>query len=292
MKATFFSVHMNIHLTNDFLFVNMLSSEILSPLSKIKRTIFILRLLIGFPLKSHNEDFNILTFNPWMEYPKYALYSMIFLVPHIYYLYVFSTIDSNKNVFETYITYMAETLGYSMLDTMIVTWIPLVCFTSTTFYMISFQKQAEGISKVCLEMSNVKEAVGELTLKLREPKPKSKMTFSDTMLLSMVSLSLLILILFIFSTFQSMDEFLSNYLSSSNNQLLLLKLNIVIYSCCWVYPTISMSADILTCHILEEMGDLYLGWNKALAFNNKFCNELELSAEHLSLPAQNFERKR
>ena len=94
--------------------------------------------------------------------------------------------------------------------------------------MISFQKQAEGISKVCLEMSNVKEAVGELTLKLREPKPKSKMTFSDTMLLSMVSLSLLILILFIFSTFQSMDEFLSNYLSSSNNQLLLLKLNIVI----------------------------------------------------------------
>ena len=283
---------MNIQLKNVFLFVNMLSSEILSPLSKIKRIIFILRLLIGFTFKSHNNDFNKLIFNPWIEYPKYAFNMMIFFVPHIYYLYVFSTIDSNKNVFETYITYLAESLGYSMLDTMIVTWIPLVCFTSTAFYMISFKNKAKEISKVCLEMSNVKGAVGELTIKQREPKQKSKMTFSDTMFLSMVLLSLLILILFIFSTCHSMDEFLSKYLSSSNSQLWLLKINIVIYSCCWVYPTISMSADILTCHILEEMGDLYLSWNKTLVLNNKTCDELELSAENQSLPAKNFERKR
>ena len=270
----------------------MLPSEILSPLSKIKRIISILRLLIGFPLKCHNGDLNKLTFNPWIEYPKYALYLMIFVVPHIYYLYVFSTIDSNRNVFETYITYMAESLGYSMLDTMIVMWIPSVCFTSTAFYMISFKNKAKEISKVCLEMSNVKEAVGELTVKSRDPKQKSKMTFSDTMFISMVLLSFLILILFIFSTCHSIDEFLSNYLSTSNSQLWLLKLSIVIYSCCWVYPTISMSADILTCHILKEMGDLYLSWSKALAFNDRIRNELEFSAENQSLPAKNFERKR
>ena len=187
---------------------------------------------------------------------------------------------------------MADSLGYSMLDTMIVTWIPLVCFTSTVFYMISFKNKAKEISKVCLQMSNVKEALGEVTVKLREPKQYSKMTFSDTMFLSMVLLSLTVLILFIFSMWNSMDEFLSNYLSSSNNQLWLLKLNIVIYSCCWVYPTISMSADILTCHILKEMGDLYQSWNNALAFNNKVCNERELSAENQSLPAKNLERKR
>lgn len=235
-----------------------------SPLFKIKKILLILRCFLGFPLKGGNEEFNEFVFRPVIEYPRYAVFIILYFGPQFYNLYVFTADNPSKNMIEISISYSEVALGYTALDLMIVMWIPIVCLTSATFYLISFKKKTSDINHICLEMTMVKELLSDVLIKTGDSNKKSKMNISLRLFISALIIWPVILVLYCGSMYLTMSTVFVNEVSFAQPQMWLVMINDLISSFCWIYPTIAMSADLVTCHILEEMGDIYLSWNNVL----------------------------
>ena len=232
-------------------------------------------------MKAENTDFNEFTFRPFIEYPRYALFIAIWFVPQFYGSYVIMANNPSKSYIELTTKYFEVSLGYTALDIIIVMWIPWVCLTSATFYMISFKKKAGHISKVCLEMAKTKELLSDLLIEREASHKKSKLKISLRLFFSALMISLVILVLYCCSMYLTITQVMVNELSLTKTQMWILIINDFIPSFCWIYPTIAMSADLVTCHILEEMGDIYLSWNKILAYDLRIPHANKYSVYHL-----------
>ena len=55
----------------------------------------------------------------------------------------------------------------------------------------------------------------------------------------------------------------------TETQMWILIINDTIQSFCWTYPFMSISADLMTCHVIEEMGNIYWNWNNVLEMDLK-----------------------
>ena len=255
----------------------MLPQNQFSPLFKIKRILLVLRCLLGFPLKAVNNNFNEFTFQPWIEFPRYALFLVFFFAPQIYNAYLFTAYSSYNNMFPATKEYFSEALGYTNLDIFIVMWFPWVCLLSTIFYMVSFKKNIGNINQVCLKMTNIKKILSDYFPASMESKIKSKRTTSFGLFISALLASLLTLVLYCASIHSTIHKFLLSIVSLTPIQLWIFTINVIISSCCWIYPTVSMSADLVTCVILEDMGNIFQRWETVLAFDQRIHDQNQFS---------------
>ena len=267
--------------------VNMLPLKTYSPLFKIKRILLILRWLLGFPLTAENEEFNEFTFRTCIEYPRYVLFLIIFLAPQFYNSYLFTSFRNNGNFFEVTHEYMTEALGFSILDIIIIMWLPCICSLSTTFYMISFKNKSKEISHICLRMTNMKEILDEYLFSSSLQKIESKMKISLTLFIIAILIPSVTVTFYCISQYLLIDQILVKSFPVSRSQIWIMSISNGISAFCWVYPMISISADMLTCHILEEMGDIYLTWNNVLEFGHRFNDTVHESPNQNRLLEEN-----
>ena len=155
--------------------------------------------------------------------------------------------------------------------------------------MISFKKKCKEISQLCHEMASIKETIHEFSATVEEPKYESRVKIRYIMFIQVVVLSLVIFTLYVFSMCLTLDKLLLNI---SSTQLSIAKLNIAISSLCWIYPPISMSADILICNILKEMGDIILTWNKYLTIDYSIHTIIQFSSNDHTLLEDNSRKHR
>ena len=255
----------------------MLPSKEYSPLYKIKKTLLLLRFVLGFPLSAENFEFSEFSFRPWIECPRFFLLLIFFFSPQ--FLFFSMAPDASRNVVGATQDYFTIALGYTALDIIIILWIPYVHLASTIFYTISFKNRTKEINQVCLEIIKVKTFLGDCFMEMNSKENKSNTRISLRLVVLAVLVALVTLLLYGFSIYLTMGAIESAFYIT-RTQMWILVINNAIQSVCWIYPFMSISADLMTCHILEDMGNIYLNWNNVLKIDLKKQDTAQTSLDH------------
>lgn len=187
--------------------------------------------------------------------------------------------DASRNVVKATQEYLTIALGYTALDIFIILWIPYVHLASTIFYTISFKNRTKDISQVCLEMTKVKTFLGNCLIETNSKENKSSTRISLRLVVLAVLVALMTILLYRSSIYLTMGTIGSAWYMT-RAQMWILVINNAIQSVCWIYPFMSISADLMTCHILEDMGKIYLNWNKVLKMDLKKQDMAQTSLDH------------
>ena len=250
-----------------------------SPLFRVRKILLILRWLLGFPLKAQNQQFNDFKFYPILEYARYAIYLAIIFAANFYNMYSFMELAHLSNPLEVYKEYFITLLGFTMLDIFVIVTIPYITFISTAFYLNSFKKMAENISRVCKVLTNLNKVLHQSVHLQTTYKKNTGLRLSYKLLFFGSFTSILVLIAYCGSLYIVMEDVATEYAMSQAHRWIFFVIAIVL-GCCWVYPSMTMSADFIVCHILEETADVYLIWNGLLSL---YKRKLEKS-NHLKQP--------
>ena len=187
--------------------------------------------------------------------------------------------DASRNIAGATKDYFTIALGYTVLDIIIILWIPYVHLASTIFYTISFKNRYKEINQVCLEMTKIKAFLGDCLMEMNFYENKSNTRISLRLFVIAVLVSLVTLLLYGFSIYLTMETIGSAFYLT-RTQMWMLVINNAIQSVCWIYPFMSISADLMACHILEEMGNIYLYWNNVLTMDLKKQSMTQGSSDH------------
>lgn len=246
-----------------------------SPLFGVRKKLLILRWLLGFPLKPVNMAFNQFAFHPWLEYISFSIYVSI---PHIctgYQNFVHAKYQDVENPFLAFVKPLSAT-GLSALDLVIMVSMPFVNQIWATLYLVSFKKNAKDISKVCLYGTNINKELHSELAKINlivNPSNHKKSTtlfVVGCIIVTIASASGAIFWLLIVSKY---DRIL-------DAEIIAFCISSVIFNFCSNYPSIAVSADLLVCHLLCEVGHSFEKWRAIMkpmkySAGQKKYNELE-----------------
>ena len=237
-----------------------------SPLFRIRKILLFLRWFSGFPLKSKNKEFNQFEFFPCLEYTRHSLYIACFILPLSYNTYSFTKFDNLNDPIEV-ITKFWRYIGYSLLDICVIYTIPYINMISSTFYLRSFKKMALKFNEICLNLTNLnKELNQSLDLMSIGNKKRSKTRISLKLFRFGIFIAAMILILNGISMYiliyGNLHDFTTSPITYVQKHIFFLNNNVS--SFCWVYPYITISADLIICEILEHTKEMYIHWNKIL----------------------------
>ena len=246
--------------------VNMVDTEPakFSPLYKIKRLLIILRWLLGFPYKTLNKSFDDFKFVPILEYFRYGLYLFIFFACEIYFFLTIMKVYTESNPIIGMKKYFTEFLGFTVLDILVLWSCPYIGFISCTFYLFSFKKIYPSFSEVCGALTNINKDIYESLKQGTENKKRKNLSISTKLFILQLILAISISILhaMMFPMVLKDELFKKSPLSLTDE--IFLTLSVIIQLLCWTYPPITISADMVVCHMLEETGETYLAWNTLL----------------------------
>ena len=244
-----------------------------SPFFSVRKILFLLRCTFGFPLNPKNGAYNDFVFNSWLEYSRYILYICIAFTSYICVIFLHL---KNSNI-ETPIRFMrhnSRILGISLLDVFIINTIPFTNLISTMFHMRSFKKCAKNLNKICKGLTQINSA---LCTRQRETLfvsyshnwcKKSIVFVSIGVVLSTISL------LLILSQWMTTFTILVKENLMSQEDLVPFCIATTIWTLCWIYPCISISADFITCHLLGEIADCFEAWKLLLRFKERKARDI------------------
>ena len=239
-----------------------------SPLYRIKRILIILRWCLGFPLKAKNIHYNELVFEPLLEYIRYLVFLFVFLIS--FSSLSCSIVRSNNlgSLFKRHKQYF-KSVGFTSFDILVAFTLPFVNMLSTFIYFYSFKKHSQSISKICLKLTNINKELNNLF----ESKNMSSTCISFSRSVRLISSGIIIAVLIqitqlILWLIAIKDGIFSRILVSDGEKVIA-TIALLIYNGCWVYPCIAMSADLITCHLLQEIGKAFEKWNHILKIYNK-----------------------
>ena len=250
-----------------------------SPLFKARKILLILRCLLGFPLKAQHQELNEFKFCSFLEYTRYSIYLALIFVTNFYNIHLFMELSQLSNPVEVYKEYFTRILGFTTLDILVLTSMPYITWISTAFYLNSFKKMAANISHVCKFLTNLNKELHEAVHLQMTYKRNSKLRLSYKLFFFGAFCSILILLTYL-TSFYIVMEAVANEYPMSQAQKLTFSVSSIILAFCWIYPSMTMSADFIVCHILEETGDVYLIWNDLLTL---YKSKLE-KFDHLKEP--------
>ena len=245
-----------------------------SPLFKIRKILLFLRWFLGFPLKPKNKEFNEFLFQPCLEYTRYSVYLAFFFLTASYNLYSLMKLGHLNNPLEVITKFYTEIFGYTLLDIFVIMTIPYTNIISNTFYLRSFKKVVTRFSQICIDLTNLNKELNESVDKMSTGrKTGTNMRISIKLFLSGFFIALLVIILYCVPSAtvieKNLEEFTNSHITDVEKYIYMV--NIIVFTCCWVYPCITISADLIICEILEQTGEMYLHWNKILTnYNERF----------------------
>ena len=255
-----------------------------SPLFRIRKLLMTLRWLLGFPLTVTNNEINEFVFKPGLEYARYALYLAIGCVLSIYGIYTLMKDNGSDNLFRTIQKQFAKVFGFTKLDVFITGTIQYVTLTSNTIHFVSFKNLAKDLTKICLSLTNLNKDVYDLSednIKVQEKKSwqRSKLSISIKLFIFEVSIGCMILASYSGALLSALNEGL---LLTEHMEYLEQYMFVAVCVTAWVYfvfPTVSMSADLIICEILENAGNTFISWHDILIAYNEQLLEYNIESD-------------
>ena len=258
-----------------------------APLFKVRKILLILRWFFGLPLKSRNEAFTEFVFKPCLEWTRYCVYLCCFFGANFYLAYPIMKDDHSDNPFQAIQLYF-NSLGFTLLDTLVILSSLCINTTSSIFYLTSFRKGANSISKVCLRLTDLRKELYDVSDRANI-KPKQfhlklslKLVLFGIYLSGVVSMSFVIIILIILQ-----ERILGVVMLGSRLQKCPYLFVCGVFHCCGIYPCITISADFIICHILDVVGKEFSKWNVVLKLYRDKLTEKQMLSNCGSVQAKN-----
>ena len=247
-----------------------------SPLYKIKKLLLILRWFLGFPFKARNRSFDNFKFVPFLEYFRYGIYLLIYFVTHIYNGCTIMKVYGETNLILGMKKYFTDFLGFTVLDILVFWSVPYTSLISCTIYLFSFKKISSSFSDVCSVLTVINKNMCESSNLELETKKRHKFNISMKLFILefILAMSILILYAVCFPMVLKDEIFMKSPLSLVDETIFII--SVIIFTLCWVFPPITITADIVVCHMLEEMGETYLAWINLLVMHE---NQLPVKGE-------------
>ena len=242
--------------------VNMSTNDLLeykfSPLYRVRKVIFILRWCLGFPLKAKNVAFDEMLFRPCVEYARFCAFLLSFAVSISFVLFKVKE-SNNLESFGAAYNYYYRVVGFTAYDSIAVLSAPYTNMLATVFYLIAFKNNVSSINKICLKLTIANRSLHQLITENGISVKWSCLERSLRIVISGTAITMLIhvtqAVLFSISA-----DFI--HADTSTSEKCLIYFAFMIYNICWVYPCITMSADFITCHLMNEAKDAFEIWNK------------------------------
>ena len=255
-----------------------------SPLFRIRKLLMTLRLFLGFPLKVKNNEFNEFVFKPCLEYARYTLYLAFGCVLSIYSIYTLMKDNGSDNLLRTIQKQFMKVFGFTKLDVFISGTIQYVTFTSNTIHFVSFKKTANDLTRICLNLTNLNKEVYDLSednIDVQEKKSgqRSKLSISIKLFILEFSIGCMILASYSGALLTALKE---GMLLTGHLDYLEQYMFVAVCVTSWVYfvfPTVSMSADLVICDILENAGNTFMRWHDILSAYNERLLEDNIEAD-------------
>ena len=127
-----------------------------SPLYEIRRPLQILRLTGGFPLQALDPSFSKFQFLPLLEFIRFSVLIVIYLMEHIYTSIMMVINDGD---FDNYFSFYEESynkFSTSKIDKLSILFIRIIVMLFSVVFLFIFRCNAISISKLCNDASKLK----------------------------------------------------------------------------------------------------------------------------------------
>ena len=244
--------------------------KIYSPFYKVRKTLKLLRCILGFPLKPSNESFTEFIFNFWLEIFRFLIILVIPTILHIYLFIVFITLDGTLENFTLFYYELYTHYSTSILDIIVVIIWTLVISISMVAYLVIFCRSTETINQFCNEFCMAKSKLGSL---LQRHKIQQYKTCTDQLesshlllifgqILTLIATSMFTAWLFAVVKIISKDH--EGYPLLDGVYAFGLLLLYMLQVSNTLFGPLSCAVELINCHIINELADLFDDWQKLL----------------------------
>ena len=173
--------------------------------------------------------------------------------------------------------YFTDFLGFTVLDILVFWSVPYTSLISCTIYLFSFKKIFPSFSDVCSVLTVINKNMCDSPNLELETKKRHRFNISMKLFILefILAMSILMLYAVCFPMVLNDEIFMKSPLSVVDETIFII--SVIVHTLCWVFPPITITADIVVCHMLEEMGETYLAWNNLLEIHE---NQAPLKKEH------------
>ena len=249
-----------------------------SPFYRVRKLLFVLRWTLGFPLKFKDATYSVLYFNPSLEFGRYCAFLTCFVVSISFVIFEVWKLNDLKSFVEAYHHYF-RSIGFTAYDSIAFHTTYYMSILSTTFYLLAFRNNASSISKICLRLAKAKKSLHQLRSQNRISRNKTRCVNSIRILISGVMITVLVHAAQIVGTY-TLNYGVLTTSTTSKVEKCLISIALIICHLCWTYPSIAMSADFVTCHLLDEIENCFKNWDKIFKnIDRKRLNSTQFDCE-------------
>ena len=243
-----------------------------SPLYDIRRSLKLLRWLLGFPLQIQNDLYTEFRFVTWIEFIRYVVLLIFFFLSHEYIAIVQLIYDGNLDSFFSLYKKVYDNYSTSVLDVWsAILWIFIEALKSFA-YLVCYKYHIESINQCCNGIGKVtSDAVNYMNkniehrrIKMRKRIENSTKSMICGLLLCAIT-TIMSGILMRISVEESYDKILYNY-----NQSIFTFITIP-YMFQWfvlLYGPISCATELVITHLINRLTTLFEDWIIIMEFED------------------------
>ena len=231
-----------------------------SPFLKKKSLILIscMRLSLGFPLTPADKTYDSFEFKPVYELIRLFIYLGILAGTGVINFVVLYNVSENKTNPLFMFNERLKNFGFTGLDIAVLSSMPCLNIASNIFYLISFKTVVKRLNKISLLLSSLNNDLYRLLgndlfddLEVRA-RPRGFKHYLPQIHASLIPVTAATLMTISFSIIAFEDDFTE----FSSAQKILYSGALGIFSLCWIYPPVAVSADFLVCFLLNSAKEI------------------------------------
>ena len=243
-----------------------------SPFYKVKKQLWVLRHIFGFPLTATNNDFDDFRFNSLLEIFRYLVFWILFCCSSSYGFYTSYKCTNELNPMRS-LEKVWGGIGLSFLDVGVVTAIAPINHFCNLFYIFSFRNGVIGINRISKNLTKLNEEchgilVGNTNVIIKTKKAQCNIQLRNFFIFI---IALIAAIMMAYSWESMMFKKYPNILSFGEKASFVVILTLT--SLVYIYPPMAKSADFVVGFLLDETNNAFGHFNLILNLRQKRTNE-------------------
>ena len=242
-----------------------------SPFYKIRRTLVVLRWMLGFPLQKKNEYYTEFKFMSWLEWLRFTV---MFLLPFsslFFVLIVILIVDGNFDNLKSELYKSQELYTTSKTDSIAFFIWSLVVVPGTWFvYVLLFKRNILSINQFCNEVIKIKSTMNAMVVK-NDEKRKQPRKFTCRLGEVETSEKLLIygqLLSILASCFTGGWGYINSPVLRFGYHIVVAYAFFLVISMHFIaFGSISAAAEVIICQVIICLIDLFQEWKEILENN-------------------------
>ena len=257
-----------------------------SPFYKIRRTLVVLRWMLGFPLQAKTASYTEFVFIFWLEWLRFFVMALMPFSGIIFLLIIILISDGNFDNLEKEFDRSQENYTTSKIDSIACFLWSLVIVPVTWFvYIVLFKRNIPSINEFCSGVSKIKSNMNAMLGKKDEEKKQPRfftcrvgeVETSEKMLIYGQIINIVISCLFGCWAYIN-----SPFLRFGSHFVVIYACILAIQVLFMAFGPISAATEVTICQVITSLIDLFQEWKEILD-NNPNLHNVKCSKEKTSI---------